>query len=274
MGSLPPVNARRSGSAQPVIGVILVHGLNGNQGDMEELAEGLAAQGLITENILLPGHGSDVRDMLPIGWQEWSLAVRHELHTLKQRCDRVFLVGHSLGGALCLHTAAHEEVAGVVSMCAPLHLFSWTLPAVRFARRFTPLVPTVRKDVRDPQARRRYKQEVYRWTPMAPVESMLLNLPQLRAELPLVKVPALVMSARHDHVVPISDGYKLYHLLGSTDKQHIILHRSYHVIMKDYDREEVFSRTLAFIRYHGYKDQQKGGEVRDVSDAWSTDNTA
>src|SRR5712664_2459250 len=106
----------------PVVGALLVHGLNGNRGDMEEVASLLAAYGVVTSNILLPGHGTHVRDMLPIGWPEWAASVKHELRLLKERCDQVFLIGHSLGGALCLHAAAHEEVAGIVTMCAPLHM--------------------------------------------------------------------------------------------------------------------------------------------------------
>ncbi|HZR41494.1 MAG TPA: alpha/beta fold hydrolase [Ktedonobacteraceae bacterium] len=245
-------DARQGAEREPVVGVLLVHGLNGNRGDMEELAVLLASHGMITENMLLPGHGSHVRDMLLIGWAEWSRAVRDELRGLKERCDKVFLVGHSLGGALCLHTAAHEEVTGIVSMCAPLHMFAWTLPAVRFAKRFTPLLPTLREDVCDPEARRRYARDVYRWTPMAPVESMLLYLPELRAELARVKAPALVMNATRDHVVPASDGWEIYRQLGSQDKQLVTLRRSYHVVMKDHDREEVFARTLAFIRRYAF----------------------
>jgi carboxylesterase len=56
------------------------------------------------------------------------------------------------------------------------------------------------------------------------------------------------MNATRDHVVPASDGQEIYRLLGSKDKQLVTLRRSYHVVMKDHDREEVFTRTLAFIR--------------------------
>src|SRR5947209_5295865 len=62
----------------PRVGVLLVHGLNGSTHDMEELAAHLAARGMVTENILLPGHGTKVHDMLPIGWAEWANAVQHE----------------------------------------------------------------------------------------------------------------------------------------------------------------------------------------------------
>ena|SRR5437764_6553300 len=133
----------------PRVGVLLVHGLNGNRGDMEEIAELVAERGMTAENMLLPGHDTDVSDMLSLGWSDWSRAVRLELRQLKRGCDLVFLIGHSLGGALCLHTAAYEQIAGIVTMCAPLHMFFWTKPAVRLAKRFTPVLPTLREDIRD-----------------------------------------------------------------------------------------------------------------------------
>jgi carboxylesterase len=248
---------------RPVIGVLLVHGLNGSRRDMAELAAFLRSKGMITENILLPGHGTQVSDMFPLGWAEWSEAVSREVRALKKRCDLVFLIGHSLGGALCLHIASHEQIAGIVTMCAPLHMFPWTRAMVRMVKRITPVLPTIREDIRDPEARRRYTRDVYRWTPMAPVESMLRFLPQLRAELPDINAPVLIMASRHDHVVPVSDAREIYHLLGSREKHLITFHRSYHVIMKDHDRAEVFSKTLEFIQRHASRAQvsQEAGDL-------------
>jgi carboxylesterase len=216
---------------------------------MEDIAELVVHRGMSAENMLLPGHGTHVRDLLPLGWSDWSRAVRMELRQLKQTCDLVFLIGHSLGGSLCLHTAAYEQVTGIVTMCAPLHMFFWTRPAVRLAKRFTPVLPTVREDICDAVARRNYTRDVYRWTPMAPVESMLDYLPNLRQELPRVTAPALIINATHDHVVPASDGSAIYRALGSQEKELVTLHRSYHVVMKDHDRQEVFARILAFLEY-------------------------
>jgi carboxylesterase len=235
---------------QPCIGVLLVHGLNADTSDYAELATLLEAAGYITENVLLPGHGPGThsRKKPATGWLEWASTVRSALQALKQRCDRVFLVGHSLGGALCLHVAAHEPVTGIVVMCAPLYLQPWMLFAVSLAKHITPSVPSLREDVRDPHARWRYPRGEYRWTPMLPVESMLRYLPHLRTELPTITAPALVMHAQHDHVVPAHDGREIYRLLGSPEKYLVTFHRSYHVIMKDYEREEVFARTRTFIQ--------------------------
>lgn len=234
-------------SAPPTTGVLLIHGLNGSLTDMAEIEAVLQKNNLVTHNLLLPGHGSHVREMLTLGWPEWAAAVREEFHNMQRRCERVFLVGHSLGGALALHTAAHEEVAGVVSMCAPLYMYPWMRPLIRAAKHVAPLVPTWREDVRDRAARRRYTRDVYHWTPMRPVESLMDYLPTLREELPDVTAPALVMVSRRDHVVPARDGREIYRLLGSREKYFVTFHHSYHVIMKDHDRDEVFAKTEAFI---------------------------
>src|SRR5215471_16583824 len=131
MKTSPIQYGTQTSSTQPVIGVLLVHGLNGNLSDMADLEEIFLKQGFIAKNMLLPGHGTKVKDMFSIGWEEWAQAVRDELSLLKESCDVVFLIGHSLGGALVLHIAAHEDVAGVVPICAPLHLHPLLKPAVR-----------------------------------------------------------------------------------------------------------------------------------------------
>jgi carboxylesterase len=234
-------------------GVLLVHGLNGSARDMVEIEDMLRRNGLVTRNLLLPGHGSRVREMLPLGWPEWAAEVRAAYRGLRHQCERVFLVGHSLGGALCLHTAAHEEVAGIVSMCAPIMMPVWMRSLVRAGKYLLPLVPTMREDVRDRAARQRYTRDVYRWTPMRPVDSMLNYLPTLRTELPRVTAPALIMVSRHDHVVPARDGKEIYRLIGSREKYFVTFHHSYHVIMKDHDREEVFAKTEDFVLRHARK---------------------
>lgn len=243
---------RASSTGKAKAGVLLVHGLNGSVKDMAEIEEILRSNGLVTRNLLLPGHGSHVREMLSLGWPEWAAAVRAAYRGLRHQCASVFLIGHSLGGALCLHVAAHEEVAGVVTMCAPISLYAWMRPLVRAGKYLWPLVPTLREDVRDPEARQRYTRDVYRWTPMRPVESMMNYLPVLRNELPRISAPALIMVSNHDHVVPARDGKEIYRLIGSREKYFVTFHHSYHVIMRDHDRQEVFAKTEAFVLRHAF----------------------
>jgi carboxylesterase len=75
-------------------------------------------------------------------------------------------------------------------------------------------------------------------------------LPQLREELPQIAAPALIVTAVHDHVVPARDGREIYRRIGSQEKHLVTFHRSYHVVMKDHDRDELYDKTLAFILRH------------------------
>lgn len=240
-------------SKRPIVGVLLVHGFNGGRRDLAEMEACLQARGIVTKNMLLPGHGTHVGELMLSNWMEWEEAVHSELRTLKQQCESVFLVGHSMGGSLSLYVAAHEEVAGIVTMCAPLYMQPWLGCTVRVAKRLTPFVPVLRTDVRDPRVQYYYRRGVYRWIPMSAVESLLRFLPHLRAELPQVTAPALIMVSVHDHVVPARDGREIYKLLGSQEKNLVTFHRSFHMLMMDHDREEVFAKTLAFITRHAGK---------------------
>jgi len=75
--------------------------------------------------------------------------------SLKQRCEHVFLMGHSLGAALCLHVAAHEEVAGVVSMCAPLDMSTWLRSTPVYIAVSLTCTNSARRHTESPAARRK-----------------------------------------------------------------------------------------------------------------------
>jgi len=251
----------------PLIGVLLIHGLNGNPSDLAELASVLQTHGMATTTMRLPGHGEQGCEMRPVSWQEWVRAVRTEVHQLKEQCDLVFVLGHSLGGALALYVAAQEAVTGVVALCCPL--LPWLQPMVSLLSYLLPVLPTLHADLCDPQARHHEGGALYRWAPTPTVKSGLRFLWQVQAALPQVSAPALIIAGLHDHVVPVADACVIYHLLGSPTKQLVIFPRSAHVLLKDYDQQAVLAKTVAFILRQAQqaRAQSSGGEngQRDTS---------
>jgi carboxylesterase len=230
-------------------GALLVHhGLNGSQGDMEELTDFLANYGIVGLNVFLPGRGTNIRERLAMVWLEWSSIVRKELHKLKQWYKDVFLIGHTLGGSLSLHIAASESIAGIVTMSTPVYMYPWMFPTAHWLKHFAPGSPKLRADLRGDEASFRYKSDVY--SSKVPAKSMLHYLPSLQTELPTVTAPALILTATHDDLVPASDARAIYRSIGSQEKYLVKFRRSHHLLMKGDDREEVFARTLEFIQSH------------------------
>jgi carboxylesterase len=239
------VDGTRAEAGAPAM--LLVHGFNGHPLDMRELEEHARALGFATRNLLLPGHGTTARDLARTTWADWAGAVFAATAELRQRHRRVVLVGHSMGGALALHVAAHDRaVAGVAALCPPLHMHPGEVRLAALGRRVVPYVPTLREDIRDREARLRYRQSAYRWTPVAAAHHLFRALPGLERELAAVRCPALVVCARRDHVVPMRDGIETYQRLGTAEKELLVLARSYHVVTKDVEREVVFQRVGDF----------------------------
>jgi carboxylesterase len=84
-------------------------------------------------------------------------------------------------------------------------------------------------------------------SPVDATASLVEFLGHVRAGLPRIHIPALVIYSRHDHVVPSVSSHHIYSRLGSNDKHMLALHRGCHVVTVDYDRQRVFDAIHDFI---------------------------
>jgi carboxylesterase len=73
---------------------------------------------------------------------------------------------------------------------------------------------------------------------------------QVQRELPQVKVPLLLIHARHDRVVALAGAATIWQRVSSTDKERVVLDRGGHIITEDYDKEAAFQHIVAFLSKH------------------------
>lgn len=249
----------RSGSAtrqrRTPVRCLLVHGLNGEPDDLAPVERELRAEGFETRSFWLPGHGTTPRELRQSGWQDWYAAVRTEAVSLLDAGEAVVLVGHSMGGAVCLALAAElaerEGLLGVAALCPPMRMHGWMEKLLAAARRVVPYLPALGEDIRNRAARRGARRQVQRWSAPAPMHSLLAELPRVRAALPQVRCPVLVVAARHDHVVPARDGLEAYERVGARHKELLLLERSYHAVAHDEEQHEVCAQVARFCRRVG-----------------------
>lgn len=230
-------------------GVLLCHGYTGTPQSMRYVGERLAELGGHTVSIpRLPGHGTHLEDMARSTAHEWLGEVRRAYKELAEQCERVFVMGLSMGGTLALSLAGtHEDVRGVIAVNAPLFLNNPLFAEAALADGTPEFLPKVGADIKRTDS----DELSYDGTPMATGIQLYALMATARELLPRIRCPLLALYSREDHVVPPENGDYLLGRAASPDKRLLMLEDSYHVATLDNDRDRVVSETLAFLAAHG-----------------------
>ena len=242
-------------------GVLCLHGMTGTPFEIRTVGEALGASGYSVEVPLLAGHGGSLRDLAVTQWPDWLASAER---AMDQVCRNVggrpiAIVGFSMGGLLALRLARlyPERVAALVIMAAPLRMRPFQTRGVRALCRLPvdfrsyPLVciPKLKgSDVSDPEMRD--ANPSLRAFPISAVTSLFQLMDTVRADLPNVRAPTLVIHGRQDHTVPMEDSLELTGSLGSEIIERLWLERSFHIVTLDVERSAVSSAISSFLARH------------------------
>jgi carboxylesterase len=116
------------------VAVLWVHGFADTPATFQRMVMRLAVSGPFTCRAMrLPGAGETTAQTAKISLADWRAAVSREIADLRRNHEKVWLIGHSLGGALVLDAALQSpaDVAGVIAMA----------PLIQVSRRRSPILP-------------------------------------------------------------------------------------------------------------------------------------
>ena len=82
---------------------------------------------------------------------------------------------------------------------------------------------------------------------MLSIHELLAVISRLKAALPNVRQPLLVVQSRRDHTVRAKSGAYIYEHAGAARKQLLWLEESGHRVTIDSERAVVFARTAEFL---------------------------
>jgi len=156
-----------------------------------------------------------------------------------------------MGAVLSLLMSTRLDVKSVVAMSTPYELAKdWRLNYIDLLSKFIPYLPKGKYLPGEGWFDQKAWQD-HISHPKNPVRSIgQLNrlLAEMRAALPKVSVPTLLIHSKNDNYVLPENLEKIYVALGASDKTKLYITESGHVVTRDAARNQVFDAAYQFIR--------------------------
>jgi len=222
------------------VGALIIHGYTSTPFSMQPLAKRLQPKLYRTKNMLIAGHFTTPEVFGQYTWQSWYDSVVDAYQQLQQDCDKVIIIGQSLGGILALLLAANIAPQSQLILLAPavylpraLYLSPYLVPLFKALR--IHYLPAIAGD----HSRKDWYEITFKKIPITAHRELHRIAKATKRKLPEIHNPTLIFGSTHDHAISTKNIKKTYDKLASRDKELIWLENSYHLISFDNDFEKV-----------------------------------
>jgi len=234
-------------------GVLFLHGLSGSPAQLRPFAEELNCRGMHCYAPVLPGHGTHPDDLYYIDWTTWYNAVKDEYVRIKDRHEKIMVVGFSLGSALALRLGVEfPEIDKCVLISSSMKFFHSYLPTeivLRTAWLFSNISRSWPK--RFPQGPDGPEYLIYPYLPLDALFAVTGLTGQNREILKDFKVPLLMLHSQSDPSSKYEGARYIFSNVSSKYRKMVTFEKAPHGLMHDgtdEQRELLLDSVLEFIK--------------------------
>jgi len=230
--------------------IVFIHGFMGSPRQFDKLAQNAQRHGHSAASLLLPGHGGAVRDFSSGTMERWQSHVCAEIDRLSQRYNRIYLVGHSMGGLLAVNAAVEYpgQVYGMLLIACPFKLrtVSARSLSVRLRQVFYSKSHPMKSAYLDSCGIPLHISLIrHSAKPAAQLRRLIFST---KANLSNVNVPVAAVYSAADEVVSIVSLETLRSGLGQASLDEIILSDSLHAYYPEHERVVIENALLRHAR--------------------------
>ncbi|MFH0879214.1 MAG: alpha/beta fold hydrolase [Lentisphaerota bacterium] len=237
--------------------LLMIHGFGDSPAVFGPFASRLAALGFSCRALRLPGAGLPVELARSATHDQWIQAIDDAVFALRKQHAAVWLVGHSLGGALATEyvLSNSNQVDGLILLAPLVEVSSDRSPFLppetwfRLGQHLHLFVDTLENyfplDVHDPKARAQVVKE--RFIPLSQYTELFATVSNIRNQSTRLRLPLLVFLADDDHVIDSLAAERYYAQAQSASARIRWIPNAGHVIPMDYGWQAVADEIAGFV---------------------------
>ncbi len=229
------------------IGLLIIHGGGGGTcADLRPLAEDLRRRGGYTISVpLLPGYGTTPEDLKNVHIDDWKSALDKDLTMLMDKCDKVIVGGHSMGGVLTLILATNYNLDGIFIISTPTGIRSFLIHLVPIFKIFMKYHAI---DSEQFKIDTNQKWVGYNKIPLNIASKIKKLMKIMKKSLSKVNCPVLLFQGRLDSAIKKNSMNYIFKNINSKRKWKIWLDRNDHPILNSPDHNQIVLELVKFIK--------------------------
>lgn len=230
----------------------LIHGYTSTPDEMREVADKIHSE--FNETIFvtrLRGHGELPSHIVNLSLYNWDEQVSKEYDVLNKNCKKINIVGFSFGGALATKLAQNKEVNNLYLLSPYIFArYNWyyLFKLETYLDAFSDILMYSKKTkIAQINSQEGLNKHIAYWNmPFLPVKKSKTFFNEVKTDLNKITASVLLQQSKNDKTSDIQSSIYIYENINSENKELVIFEKSNHVIIEDYDKEEVINNILNF----------------------------
>lgn len=229
--------------------IVYIHGIMGSPVQFLPLRQAVRSLDVDSYALQLPGHGQSGREFIRsthVQWQDYA----HEEIARVRKARRLILVGHSMGGLLCLSYAAAHGADGIVLINTPARMHVTRRMITMGARSMFSSPARDDEYMRACRANRgvsgvKLHQYLFFLKPMGGLRPLIR---QAMAGLHQIHAPTMIFQSRLDETVRVCSARDISAGMTHAPVQLNYLEHSYHFYFPDEDERRLACAFRDFVQ--------------------------
>ena len=222
------------------VGVLLIHGFTATTAEVRFLADHFIEQDCTVSAPLLPGHGTEPSDLNNQKYTDWINCVEKSLIILQNKCELVIVGGESMGGVLGLYLAEnHSDISALL-----LYSTALLVGNLRYAGLLKFAISTIVKN----KPNDGLPWQGYTVYPLWAADQFHRLTKKVKNNISRVEVPTIIFQSKYDKTIEKRNIQFIYDGIQSKTKEKVIIKKSGHVMLLDWEISIIKQRTQIFLK--------------------------